>query len=668
MLEGLRARFARAFTPTEDDLGSISLEDLRRALRSIEGKYNGFRDENRRLKAIVQELRDQVDRLEQELTEAIQLRESGSGEREELSDRITGLEAERGELLGRIDALESDLVRAREAVEATSSVESTGLHEVEGESSPPQGEPQMADGVARKLEELEAERQTLLSRIDELSMELDEARSWALEAVSGSGVPRQLAAAAPAAVDAGESSDGAKAEALAEQLAVLERERDDGQVRIVELEAERDLLKSRLVALADAASLEDQDDISAPVSGDPDHADWSNERTELLERIGALEVERDEMIARTEAWHNDRDELEKRLVALAESASSIDDSASTSAHPPKSASISDGEVKDLRDTIRYLEDELSGVAGEFEAVRDQYVTERDVHRKLRKEHDELQKVVDEYRTQGVPDPEEVQQLRMSTSAAHDLAREAQIDRDEWRARTEQAESALELTQEALTHAQASQAELIDQKMALESLLAQEKVVSARLENRIKGLESSLLARAAEFARDRVPGSPTRDDAAAQPQASRPAVSDAHASAIDRAMSAAASAAATVAGPAADNSEKDRLARLESEVAMLLSALKKQASDEVVATQPGVALPPHAEVNRDLPESRNDDLEAVPSTGRDPVASPVMDEPLAAVMPETPAPRVAEAPTADMAGDTQEARRRALRQMLQGGGR
>ncbi|MEB3186369.1 MAG: hypothetical protein VKP72_02900 [bacterium] len=672
---------ARAFTPPAEDLGAISLEDLRRALRSIEGKYNGFRDENRRLKAVVQELRDQVDRLEQELADAVQLRTDGDQAREELLGRIAAAEGERERLSARIEVLDRELSEALSAASTATSSSvilpsaedgpAVTISEVASEASAPAlaGDPELVERVRA----LELERDEQRAQVEDLARLLDEARGRVAE-LEDTPVP--------------DSPETDSAETAA---------------RIVELEAECERLRGKLTALADAASLEDQlEEPATATSGDGD-------RSDLLSRAEAAEASRDELQARVTSLEEERAELQATLDELIYSptvparpepaAKPVEPAA-----PPAAGAASAAEVADLKETIRYLEDELSGVAGEFESVRDQYVSERDAHRKLRKEHEELQLVVEEYRTQGVPDPEEVQQLRLSTQDAQDQARQAAAERDDWRARFEQADAALELTQDALSVSQATQAELLDLKSALEQQLAQERELAARLEARIKSMESSFQARAAELARDRTGA---RGGSGAATPAPRPPISDARASAIDRAVSAAALAAASaaasaatanapVAGPEpnapsgrveeADKPEKDRLARLESEVAMLLAALKKQALAEPPSS---VDVVPSAEVLAPVvvatPEVLPASFEAAPV---EPVAPDPVNE-VPAVEPQSP-PQVAVRAADDMEpapGDTvptaavaraiaegpegedpQAARRRALRQMLQGEGR
>ncbi len=687
MLDSFRARIARAFTPPEDELGSISLEDLRRALKSIEGKYNGFRDENRRLKAVVQELRDQIDRVEQELGDTVQQREDSTRARDDLADRLARAEAERDELSARIRELERELAAATALVAGPESAQPLemrpdGQAAVDSSSveSPAQDPSVDERALQERLLTLEAERDEQRAQLDELGRLLEAARSRVevLEAEVSTMPDRSGSSQDPVEpLTSREQEDEPVATA-----AFADGEREEWESRVAELEAECERLRNKLAALADAASLEDQLEETSSPSG------WEDERSELLARLEVAEASREGLAAHIASLEADRAELQATLDELIYSPSvparpEVSPPPVAPSAPAPQIGASAAEVADLKDTIRYLEEELSGIAGEFESVRDQYVSERDVHRKLRKEYEELQTVVEEYRTQGVPDPEEVQQLRLSTQEAQDQSRRALAERDDWRARFEQADAALELTQDALSVSQATQAELLDLKSALEQQLAQERELASRLEARIKSMESSFQARAAELSRDRgqVRGG------AGSVAAPRPPISDARSSAIDRAVSAAALAAAsaaataastsataaTSAGPSdADKTEKDRLARLESEVAMLLAALKKQASAEV-----GAVAVPQVEPSEVVPVPLVEPVRPGSVAGIEPVAVDVADStPLPELVrgetfaPEPPAPAPLEVPaSAEVTGeDAQAARRRALRQMLQGGGR
>lgn len=66
MLGAFQAQINKLLGPSQDPLGLITPDQLKAVLKSIEGKYNALRDENKRLKVTISDLKEVTERLEDE--------------------------------------------------------------------------------------------------------------------------------------------------------------------------------------------------------------------------------------------------------------------------------------------------------------------------------------------------------------------------------------------------------------------------------------------------------------------------------------------------------------------------------------------------------------------------------------------------------------------------
>jgi len=109
VLDSMQAGFLRLLGREADPLGAITPEQLKAVLKSIEGKYNSLRDENKRLKAVIDAHVESIDRLKDDLEVA----------RESIKPQgMEALQAQRDELVAQLEALQRQRAMERSEWEA----------------------------------------------------------------------------------------------------------------------------------------------------------------------------------------------------------------------------------------------------------------------------------------------------------------------------------------------------------------------------------------------------------------------------------------------------------------------------------------------------------------------------------------------------------------------
>lgn len=199
MLDSLQAGIWRLLGREVDPLGTITPEQLKAVLKSIEGKYNSLRDENKRLKGVIEEHVETIERLKADLKEAREsLTPKGAEvlqrQRDDLQSQLEELQRmrmlERAQWEGKISELENKLIdQERQRSDADAYLESleerqqVDLLRMREEISRLEAQVarQAADTEIR--DRLDSEKQTLRARVEELTAERDqlEARLQELE-------------------------------------------------------------------------------------------------------------------------------------------------------------------------------------------------------------------------------------------------------------------------------------------------------------------------------------------------------------------------------------------------------------------------------------------------------------------------------------------------------
>lgn len=162
MLGSLQSQFAKLLGQSGDPLGLITPDQLKAVLRSIEGKYNTLRDENKRLKATIADLKEGKESLEVRLK---QLREDAEREprTQPESDELVRLRSEYAVVQQAADTLRAELQKAESATD-TWRIE---LHEVRQDSV------RLMDELSHATLKLEAAR----AESDQVRAELASVRS-----------------------------------------------------------------------------------------------------------------------------------------------------------------------------------------------------------------------------------------------------------------------------------------------------------------------------------------------------------------------------------------------------------------------------------------------------------------------------------------------------------
>jgi len=190
VLDSLQSSILRLLGREVDPLGTITPEQLKAVLKSIEGKYNSLRDENKRLKGVIDEHLEHIERLQLDLKEAREsLKPQGTDglqrQRDELNAQLEELQRTRALERAQWEAKFADLSnkhldvqrqrlddeQAREDVDLRHQAELISLRE-EISRLESQVSRQVSDTEIR--DRLDSEKQTLRARVDELTAERDQ--------------------------------------------------------------------------------------------------------------------------------------------------------------------------------------------------------------------------------------------------------------------------------------------------------------------------------------------------------------------------------------------------------------------------------------------------------------------------------------------------------------
>ncbi len=209
MLDSLQASILRLMGREVDPLGTITPEQLKAVLKSIEGKYNSLRDENKRLKGVIDEHLESIERLKLDLKEAREFMKPRAAEalqhqRDELNSQLEELQRtralERSEWEAKLTELENKLIdvqrkrmddqEQREDLEQRHQVELLRLRE-ELSGLEAQVSRQVSDTEIR--DRLDSEKQTLRARVEELTAERDQLEATLRGLTPPEAQPREVA-------------------------------------------------------------------------------------------------------------------------------------------------------------------------------------------------------------------------------------------------------------------------------------------------------------------------------------------------------------------------------------------------------------------------------------------------------------------------------------------
>lgn len=207
MLDSLQASILRLLGREVDPLGTITPEQLKAVLKSIEGKYNSLRDENKRLKGVIDEHLETIERVKLDLKEAREsMKPHGADvlqhQRDELNAQLEELQRtrtlERAQWEAKFSDLENKLIDAQrqrldgqEVIESLEVRHQADLHKLREEISrlEAQVSRQVSDTEIR--DRLDSEKQTLRARVDELTAERDELEAKLREVQLPQAAPRE---------------------------------------------------------------------------------------------------------------------------------------------------------------------------------------------------------------------------------------------------------------------------------------------------------------------------------------------------------------------------------------------------------------------------------------------------------------------------------------------
>lgn len=220
MLDSLQTNLLRLLGREVDPLGSISPDQLKAVLKSIEGKYNSLRDENKRLKGVIDEHAETIDRLRLDLkaaresqtpqgTESLQLqcdelqarleelqrartmeRAEWEGQRTELEHKLIDIQRLRLGESEQLQELELKHHAELQDLELGLHAELLTLRE-ERDRLEAQVSRQESDTEIR--DRLDSEKQTLRARVEELTAERDHLEAKLREAEQQAKAPLPIA-------------------------------------------------------------------------------------------------------------------------------------------------------------------------------------------------------------------------------------------------------------------------------------------------------------------------------------------------------------------------------------------------------------------------------------------------------------------------------------------
>ena len=259
MIKDLQATIAGLFKRDGDPLGAITPEQLKAVLKSIEGKYNALREDNRRLKAVVEEQREalarsgeapepagevpgleQIEVLSRQIEELSLQRDAARSDRDTLAARLEQAATERDVALARLDEDGPD----REALLARiDALESSASRVTLLESE--LAEANEARATAMRLSDADAEKLALRAQLAELQEQL----------AGATGQQDPVAAADSELLFDAERAELERAhEELQGELLQTRQERDRLQAESDELRQERDRLQAESKDAGVAAS------------------------------------------------------------------------------------------------------------------------------------------------------------------------------------------------------------------------------------------------------------------------------------------------------------------------------------------------------------------------------------------------------------------------------
>lgn len=200
MLDSLQAGLQRLLGREADPLGTISPDQLKAVLKSIEGKYNSLRDENKRLKSVIDGHVETIDRLRGDLsavresqtaqgTETLQQlcaelqaqleelqrartmeRSEWDAQRNELENQLIDLQRQR---LGETDHVQDLAIRHQIVLEELGIQHQAELLALREERDRLEAQVSRQEADTDIRDRLDSEKQTLRARVEELTAERD---------------------------------------------------------------------------------------------------------------------------------------------------------------------------------------------------------------------------------------------------------------------------------------------------------------------------------------------------------------------------------------------------------------------------------------------------------------------------------------------------------------
>lgn len=200
MLDSLQASFLRLMGREADPLGTISPDQLKAVLKSIEGKYNSLRDENKRLKGVIDQHVSTIDHLRGDLlavresqtpqgTETLQQqlfelqtqleelqrartmeRAGWEDQRHELENKLIDVQRQR---LGETDQLQNLAIQHQTVLEDLAIKHQAELMALREERDRLEAQVSRQEADTEIRDRLDSEKQTLRARVEELTAERD---------------------------------------------------------------------------------------------------------------------------------------------------------------------------------------------------------------------------------------------------------------------------------------------------------------------------------------------------------------------------------------------------------------------------------------------------------------------------------------------------------------
>lgn len=309
MLGAFQAQIQKLLGQSQDPLGLITPDQLKAVLKSIEGKYNALRDENKRLKTTIADLKELTERLEDESKRYREQAEREPNAPAVDPEELVRLRSEYAIVQQAADSLRAELSKAQaagdtvreELAKSQSACDAwrIELHEVRTDSS------RLMDELGEATLKLEAAQ----SELSSLRSELEAARQRHADELAE--VRQALNIERSKATEREEELMGFRSKAVspvAHQLIVRERdqlraEKAELETRIKEHTAAMDALRNEL----------DQSRHNTQVV-------VATTDIKIQERMAALEQEKVALRNQLEAAHAEGDRLRRELQGAVSSA------------------------------------------------------------------------------------------------------------------------------------------------------------------------------------------------------------------------------------------------------------------------------------------------------------------------------------------------------------